>query len=300
MSKLVNVLKGIGYVVVAYIAVDAAWRVAAGKGFTEMIGPAAVDLLEWLGLVKHKAASQFNQLTGSTQAAFDQFISRQTEIFKEILSKVNHHDPAEFNSLIEKSTASAADYAALLKELPQKIKELMKDGSFVADAANNLKLMGLAAGMLLLNAFYFFYKRGKYPGGKPKKRSRELTLENLTGVFVSNDIHSELRYHSSDNPFDVGTGDAGEAKKSLAASNLRQEIIVEIGEEVQICYFVPGKASFKLDIDSQNVAAGKVGENQFYVGLYDKKFYKAGEYEIRLSIVPKEAPVIYKAAVHVV
>jgi hypothetical protein len=299
MSKLVKVLKSIGYLLVAYVAVDAAWRAATGEGFSELLSPAAMDALEWAGLIKKKAAFLFNQLTESTRAAFDQFMSGQTDVFKEVISKINREDPAAVNAMAEKAAALGSEYFAGLKELPQKIREIMNGNGYVIDGANNLKLTALAAGALLLKSAHFFYKRSKHSTGNIKKNMREKTVHNLTGVFVSTDIHSEYRYHSADNPFEVGTKDAQEAKNSFAASKLKQEIEVEMDEEVQICYLVPGKASFKFDIDGKNVTGKNVGKNQFYVGLKDKRFGEPGAHNIQLSILSKNVPGVYAAKVYV-
>jgi len=283
MRLTIKFLKGILYSVVGFVILDAVWRAATGRGFSESFGAFALNTLEWAGLVKQKAAAELGQLCDSTKTLFDQFISQQTNAFEKMIKEINHTDSTSVQSLINQATTSASDYIKSLSELPHKLKEIISYNSFVADVSNNLKLAGILGGLLLAKTLHFFYKKGKVTGGK----TREQSLKDLTGVYVSTNVHGDYRYYSTDNPYVVGTKPADDAKRSFEKSNLKYQVTVDKGEEVQICYLVLENSSFILKIDGEQVLKKNVDKKNFYVGLTDKRFQGKGEHHIQLLVDSK-------------
>jgi hypothetical protein len=285
MFNLGKILKIFLYLLLLAIVSDCSSRAFTDEGLIEKISPKYKILLKKIGLLNLKDIHQFNQLHQSAETLVKDYLKNQTELSQNILNSIKNHNVSSMEILIEKANSISTEYLRKLDQFPNQMKEIVTVKGYVVNTSNNLKVAGIILAFLIIRFLFYLNKRGKVAGGTFKKPV--LSLKDLAGIYVSTNIHSDYRYHSTDNPFDIGSERAGEAKRSFENSKLKEEISIKRGDEVQICYLVPGEAEFEVFVPETKPIKKTVGKNKFFVGLKDKTFNQPGEYTVNITIGSK-------------
>ncbi len=286
MKKNHTTLSLASYFVLSAVTIDTAKRAIAGEGLIEYFGPDVMPVLEYLGLVKQKMATELTELGNTTDEIGRAFIEK-------LLEGIRNQNPSAVDSTVK------AYHEEFFGVLPEKLEDIVSMNGYVSIKSKNIQIAIISGIIGIGKVMYSLYMRQK----KEERHNSIVTpemerksLSKLAGIYVTTSLYREYRFFS-DKIYESGTSDGEKAKSSFEKSNLRERIKLKKGDDVQICYLVPGGNKFRFEVLGKSVKSSEIeGENSFYLGLEDTRFDKPGIYEIKLTIGTKE----YRATANVI